>query len=122
MQRDNCKSNVLVAICCCLLLALPSTPAPARRAAEEGGNAVTINKASNSPQFLYMKRLHERIKDSKVDVDPAVELKDEQTSGTLIATSFEASTDINGTGVYLAYTESTALLLCSCMPQSCSFA
>lgn len=63
-----------------------------------GGDAVNgpDNKNSASPQLLYMRRLHDRIKGTKIERD--VEIKDEQTSGRLIATSFEAAGDITGTG------------------------
>ena len=77
---------------CCLSL-VASAPAP-----EAGNTGSGASQASNSPQFLYMKWLHDRIKDQKMNMESVVELKDEQTSGTLIATSFEASGDISGTG------------------------
>lgn len=72
--------------------------APARAPGNSGPSGANSHLSSNSPQFLYMKRLHDRIKDKKVDRDSVVIIKEEQTSGTLIATSFEADGDISGTG------------------------
>lgn len=72
--------------------------APARAPGNSGPSGANDHQGNNSPQFLYMKRLHDRIKDKKVDRDSVVTIKEEQTSGTLIATSFEADGDVSGTG------------------------
>ena len=80
----------------CLSCSVQSAPAAQPTAA---GNPESTS--STSPQFLYMKRLHDRIKDVKVKVDPEEGIKDERTSGTLIATSIEAASDISGTGEFI---------------------
>ena len=78
-------------LCSCVLLGA-SVPVPS----ESTGNSGIDGAVTNSPQFLYMSRLHDRLKDSKME--QTSDIKDEQTSGTLIATSFEAVGDITGTG------------------------
>ena len=74
------------------------TSAPAHTPGSSSRSGTNDKPSSSSPQFLYMKRLHDRIKDRKVDRDSIVRIKEEETSGTLIATSFEAAGDISGTG------------------------
>ena len=59
--------------------------------------------SGKSPQLLYMKTLHDRIKGAKVKTGAEEEIKDEDTSGTLIATSFEVTGNVTGAG------ENTAL-------------
>ena len=86
-------ATVTLWLCCCVLLGA-SVPVPS--ASESTGNPATDGAAANSPQFLYMSRLHDRLKDAKME--QTSDIKDEHTSGTLIATSFEAVGDVAGTG------------------------
>lgn len=82
--------------CCCMIQTAMSAPAP-------GTSGTSSNKPQNSgnsrsPQLLYMKTLHDRIKGAKVKMGVEEEIKDKDTSGTLIATSFEVTGDVTGAG------------------------
>lgn len=80
--------------CCCMIQTAMSAPAP-------GTSRTSENKpqnSGNSPQLLYMKTLHDRIKGAKVKMGAEEEIKDKDTSGTLIATSFEVTGDVTGAG------------------------
>lgn len=72
-----------------------ATSAPAPGASGAGANKAASGK---SPQLLYMKTLHDRIKGAKVKAGAEGEIKDKETSGTLIASSFEVTGDITGAG------------------------
>ena len=90
-----------------------SAPAP-----ETSGTEDRPSTSSDSPQLLYMKTLHDRIKGAKVKMAPQEGVKDEETSGTLIATSFEVTGDIAGTGEYVAIVSYSTYTECACK-QSC---
>ncbi len=84
----------LVGLCYCLMIqTATSAPTP-------GASGADADKAPSgkSPQLLYMKTVHERIKGAKVNVGAEGEIKDEETSGTLIATSFEVTGNVTGAG------------------------
>lgn len=82
--------------CYCMIQTAVSAPAPG----SSGTPSVTGDKPSsgNSPQLLYMKALHDRIKGAKVKMEAEEEIKDEDTSGTLVATSFEVTGGVTGAG------------------------
>ena len=56
-----------------------------------------LGSGVDSPQLLYMRTLHDRIKGTKVK-SGSQEIKDENTAGTLIATSFEVTGGVTGAG------------------------
>lgn len=77
-----------------------ATSAPATTGTSGTSATGANNPMSNSksPQLLYMKTLHDRIKGAKVKMGAEEEIKDKETSGTLIATSFEVTGNITGAG------------------------
>ena len=79
----------------CYLMVQTATSAPAPGASGAGADKAASGK---SPQLLYMKTLHDRIKGAKVKAGAEGEIKDEETSGTLIASSFEVTGSITGAG------------------------
>ena len=70
-----------------------SAPIPGTSGTSTGGKA-----SGKSPQLLYMKTLHDRIKGAKVKMGAEEEIKDKDTAGTLIATSFEVTGNVTGAG------------------------
>ena len=87
----------LCLFCCALLVAsAPAAPSPAGSSGLDSEHQVE----KNTPQFLYMSRLHDRLNAAEMEqtVGDTEAIKDKQTSGTLIATSYGAVGDIAGTG------------------------
>lgn len=91
--------TVALCLCCCALLvaSAPAAPSPAGSSGLDSEH----QDEKNTPQFLYMSRLHDRLNAAEIreqTVGGAEAIKDKQTSGTLIATSYGPVGDIAGTG------------------------